>query len=173
MQQEERLSRLARFLGFLHEKLDFKFNIHSFNDRIKLQKYVFIGRYMGWRFPYIHSIYVRGPYSTRLARDYYRLSNIFSGLGGINLDGIRPNPETDYSEDFNIEVFQNLLKGKDVTWLEVASTMLSLRKTYSDTAPEELGRILLMRTKEIKHRKPADLVEKVYFDLISFRLIPT
>jgi len=70
----KRLVELKAFIQFLKEQCGFTFDINRFDHRIKLQKYVFISKFLGWRNEYDYNIYIRGPYSPDLASDYYSLN---------------------------------------------------------------------------------------------------
>ncbi|MDD2836967.1 MAG: hypothetical protein PHY05_12570 [Methanothrix sp.] len=136
-----RLVELKAFLKFLNDACGFNFHIHNFNDRIALQKYVFIAKQLGWDSNYSYSIYVRGPYSSDLANDYYALQKIEIG-------------DIDYKSalsSFDRERFFQIVAGKGVAWLEVAATILSIyisNKTKMKT--EEARLFALERTKELK-----------------------
>ncbi|MDR2545424.1 MAG: hypothetical protein LBD03_07810 [Methanobrevibacter sp.] len=69
------IGKLNSFINLLNEKLDFSFSTNNFNDRLKLQKYVFIAKYFGFNHAYNYNLYIRGPYSSDLADDYYNLLN--------------------------------------------------------------------------------------------------
>lgn len=44
---------------------------NDFNFRLKVQKFVFIAKYFGWNHTYKYNLYIRGPYSSALADEYY------------------------------------------------------------------------------------------------------
>ncbi|MEM3292996.1 MAG: hypothetical protein QXO81_01345 [Metallosphaera sp.] len=58
-------------------KLDVK---NSFDDRLRLQKYVFIMEKLGLNLGYSFNEYLRGPYSPDLAMDYYSNADIVKDL---------------------------------------------------------------------------------------------
>lgn len=59
-------------------------NIGSLDDRLRIQKAVYLAQVAGINLGYSYSWYVRGPYSTSLTQDYFELS---SGAGaGVTLD---------------------------------------------------------------------------------------
>jgi uncharacterized protein YwgA len=108
-ESEKRAARLAAFISFLKKELGYEFKIHEkFEDRLKLQKYVFIADHFGLNSGYDFSMYVRGPYSPELAEDYYRRLDVESTL----------------PPEFRSQDFINLVKDKDVKWLEIAATVL-------------------------------------------------
>lgn len=49
-------------------------NISSVNDRLRIQKAMYLAQVAGINLGYHYSWYVKGPYSTGLTQDYYKLS---------------------------------------------------------------------------------------------------
>ncbi len=45
-----------------------------FNNRLKIQKYVYLVKYYGLDMNYDYNTYLHGPYSQQLAWDYYSLA---------------------------------------------------------------------------------------------------
>ncbi|MEM3594689.1 MAG: hypothetical protein QXS27_08150 [Candidatus Jordarchaeaceae archaeon] len=109
----ERKEKLLHFLAFLKEELNFNFNKDSFEDRIKLQKYVRIAKLFGLDLGYRFNLYLRGPYSPDLASDYY-------GLSG-------PMPELARLDNFDSKKFLKMVRDKDTRWLETAATIISVK----------------------------------------------
>ena len=116
-----RRRRLKRLVNTLEDNDIFDFNINNFDSRIRLQKYVYLLSHFTNMFRYGYNSYLRGPYSPSLARDYYRLDEV-----NIN-DYIEVHPD-----------FLNLVEEKTTRWLELASTILMLKKRYNDDEIEEL-----------------------------------
>lgn len=54
-------------------------NISTVNDRLRVQKAVYLAQVLGINLGYHYSWYVKGPYSTGLTQDYYRVSEAVSG----------------------------------------------------------------------------------------------
>jgi uncharacterized protein YwgA len=126
----------------------------NFNNRLKLQKYVFLAKYYGldMGYNYNYNMYLRGPYSRGLAQDYYTLAK---------------NPEMlTQTTDINISNrFFESGANRDIDWLEVASTLLSLNRTFKDR------QLLLERTINMKEHISREIIEAVLGDLESFKLI--
>ena len=158
------IKRLSSFVKFLEEKAGFKFNLNLFDHRLKLQKYVYIGKLFGLPLSYSYNIYLRGPYSPDLALDYYRLANT-------------PSDGSDYDRElggFDANGFLKLVKGQDADWLEVAATMLSIHSRYRSMADKrKLKEIILAMTKDIKSFIPnaSTVVENVFGELSKRGLI--
>ncbi len=70
------IENLARFIKALENAGVYEFRISNFDDRLKLQKIVYIAKYFDIDLGYSFSEYLRGPYSPELADDYYKLSEL-------------------------------------------------------------------------------------------------
>ena len=153
---------LQNFIIILKKNIDFCFDIKKFEDRIKLQKYVFIAKFFGLKHSYKYNMYIRGPYSSNLADDYYELEKNEN------------DPVSDYL-DLNIEDFSSLVKDKEVEWLESATTMLSLYSNYKSNYKSLLGNTdfekLINDVCEIKHMIPENLITQVYNELENYDLL--
>jgi len=108
MKKNTKLLKLAKFVDLLKETKIYRFNITSFRSRLRLQKYMYIAeRMFGLKFNYPFNLYLKGPYSSALADDYYKLSEFKK-----DLDKIR------YDKD-KFEKFKEFVKDKNSTELEV------------------------------------------------------
>lgn len=54
-------------------------DISTVNDRLRVQKAVYLAQVMGINLGYHYSWYVKGPYSPGLTQDYYRVSEAIAG----------------------------------------------------------------------------------------------
>jgi len=112
MRFPSRKSLLKGFVEALEREGVFRFDINRFDSRLKLQKYVYLGRYFSLPFNYSYNLYIRGPYSPDLAKDYYSLDDVEASLVRL--------PRR----------FVELVRGKNVEWLEYATTLLMISKRY-------------------------------------------
>ena len=155
----ERKEKLFAFLKFLEEKLGFDFNKDSFDDRLRLQKYVYIARFLGFDHGYGFSGYLRGPYSPDLAKDYYTLSES---------DALKVSKE-DYAhslENFNAEKFFDIVSEKSSRWLELATTVLYFWKIYRLAhGGEELANRVIDKVSQIKSLASRDEVSGIFAEL--------
>ena len=119
MERREKLSRIVNSL----RKVGFDFKVNYFNNRLKLQKYVFLLRRYGIDLGYSYNYYIRGPYSPELANDYYNLTKV---------DG-----EIELPEDF-----LKLIKDKSERWLELASSLVMVFEKYPRISEDEAIRIV-------------------------------
>lgn len=107
--------KLADFLKALYDASIIDFNKKRFNHRLKLQKYVFIAGKFGFKTNYNYSLYIHGPYSSSLADDYYAITD-FKDREPLELDSR----------------FVELVKNKSEEWLELASTIMMIKRRYRD-----------------------------------------
>ena len=142
--------RLASFLKALDEASILTFNKNYFNHRLKLQKYVYIARNFGFRAPYSYSLYLHGPYSPSLADDYYAIDN-FQNKRPLQLD----------------ERFIKLVKNRSEEWLELAATIIMIKKNYGNMGRHKL--ITLVQT--TKPLAKPDELNQIISDLIKYHLL--
>lgn len=117
--------RLASFLKALDDAGILSFDKNRFNHRLKLQKYVYIARNFGFKAPYGYSLYIHGPYASSLADDYYAIGD-FQNEDAVELD----------------ERFVKLVKNKSEEWLELASTVVMIRKRYAEISRHKLTELV-------------------------------
>lgn len=121
---------LKRFVNTLENRGVFRFNVDSFLSRLRLQKYVFIAEAYGIDLDWGYNMYIRGPYSPPLARDYYQLSeeHTFAEL---------PIPDE----------FISLIMNKNERWLELAATLIAVkRKNHGISDDEAIEQVLSIKS---------------------------
>ena len=151
------LDNLAGFVKTLENRGLLDFNIlgeseEHFNNRLKIQKYVYLVKYYGLDMSYDYNTYLHGPYSQQLAWDYYSLAK---------------NPGK-YDNAMNATIrdqFFELVGNRDTEWFEVASTLLSLHEYFRDR--ESLSN----RTANMKERIPIETIQSVLNELEHLKLI--
>jgi len=128
MRFPSRKSLLKGFVEALEREGVFRFDIEEFESRLKLQKYVYLGRYFDLPFTllYSYSLYIHGPYSPDLAKDYYSLDD-------VEASKVLLKPE-----------FIELIRGKNSWWLELASTIMMIASRYYDIKDEEIIELVKM-----------------------------
>lgn len=146
LMKREILSSFVRFL----DEAGFRLDLEDFDSRLKLQKYIFLARKFGLDLSYNFSNYIRGPYSPDLAHDYYDLPEV---------------KEIKIPDSFNKEGFLELIKGKDVAWLEAAATILMI---YEDTKDLDWA---IERTAELKPWISKERMDEILRDLKKVGLI--
>lgn len=170
---------LASFLKFLNEKSLIDFRVIKddddlgFNNRLKAQKYVYIGQEkfdldLGYHF----SRYKFGPYSSTLTEDYYDI-NIYTiddpeygiyeyvaEMSNNDSFGIVSLPNT-----FDEKKFLEVVSNKTESWLEIATTIINISKSYSDP------KIILDMVNRVKSSYESKYIEQVFNDLKSYGLL--
>lgn len=124
------MDRLAFVLGhILHRFPEFDFSMDTFDDRLRLQKFVYLLQAHGVYLGYDYSWYLRGPYCSTLA------------AAGFMLDGfydMMPDGKPDKAEGFansvvreRFERFTKFIKDReqDVNFLEAAASLHFLLST--------------------------------------------
>ena len=94
-----------------------------FNNRLKIQKYVYLAKYFGLDLGYNFDMYLHGPYSSNLTSSYYTIAR-----NNIDLKSITGDIDSSFKEN----EFLNYITNKDKGWLEVASTLLEFSSYYPD-----------------------------------------
>ena len=143
---------LGDFVAYLEDELNWEFNVDSFEDRLKLQKYLYLGEIFDLNHSYDYNLYNYGPYSPKLADDYYNLST---------------KADASRAPDFDDTEFSDFVEGKDAKWLEVAATTYRFMKKYdSYYDAEEYRENVVHRVCEVKDTTPG-LVRSTFDELTS------
>ncbi len=139
-----RLEKLASFIKTLEDLGIYKFNIDEFDNRLMLQKLVYISKFFGIDLGYSFNYYLRGPYSPELADDYFRLAE-------LDWNALREKIPKITTPEF--EKFVNFVRGKDIELLEgIATGLVFCKKLKIMNYPYSKIRKLL--PKLIASRKP-------------------
>lgn len=153
---------LKGFIRFLVDQGLVEFDIvdngeKQFVNRLKLQKYVFLAKRFGMPFDYRHGIYLYGPYSRKLAADYYTLARD-SVQDDIYAAAI---PDGFKKDDFMKSIHN------DPNWLEIATTLIGMNEHIE-------GRTALIdRVCRIKHGFGEKFIAGVLNDLEVRALVST
>lgn len=148
---------LASFIDLLENRNLVNFDIlgdtdKHFENRFKIQKYVYLARYFGLDVGYDYSLYLHGPYSRDLAEDYYNLA--MNHVFGIALPA-----------SFDKEGFLNFVNGMDNHWLEASSTLISLNKAFKDKTS------LVRRITNMKPHIPIETINAALNELEKRKLV--
>lgn len=100
----------------------------GFDARFRIQKYVFLAQRLGLDTKYGHSRYRYGPYSPKLAKEYYRLAE--------DPDAYKAESEDHIPGRFRPDDFLDTVAGRDDEWLEVATTLIDLSPQHD--SPDSL-----------------------------------
>lgn len=134
--------------------MGWEFELHEFDDRLRLQKFIFLAPLFGFEHDYSYGMHLRGPYSPPLAQDYY------SDLTSIK-------PDEDSIRSFDVDRFVELVENREVRWLEVAATLRAYMIRLANGGTQEgIVETAIQRTIEEKDETQS-YVEGVYDDLRS------
>jgi uncharacterized protein YwgA len=137
---EPRLQVLSLFLSALGEEQ----SIASLDDRLRLQKAVYLGQALGVDLGYRYSWYVKGPYCPSLTQDYYKLNEV-AGAVGPEI-GLRPDVLEKLTEArVFLEKPEHVNLGKP-QWYELLASLHYLR--YVSKQPDENIRKTISENKE-------------------------
>lgn len=120
----------------------------AFNDRLRMQKAVYLLKHLGVEpfKSYSFSMYLRGPYSSQLAKDYYALS------------GVAPvSPPVEPDKLGTLTWFL----GHNSNWLEVASSILSIKEKYGNLPKGETYDTLRMSKPWVSARLFEEIVSEL------------
>lgn len=134
----DRRGRLADLLVTLEETLDWDFDVDDFEDRLRIQKYVFLADAFGVDPEYDYGIHLYGPYSPDLADDYY--DDAFDSAYD------RASPVS----DFDRASFRALVAARDTDWLEYAATIKSLHERHAAAGQTGMLDTVVARVMELK-----------------------
>jgi uncharacterized protein YwgA len=140
---------LVDFVGVPVEKIGVEDGLEG---RLRLQKAALLLKHLGVApfASYRFNLYVRGPYSPELARDYYSLTESDIAPAGVELG----------------EGKKELLSwfiSHDPYWLEIASSIVWLREAYRRAGEEEMYSILRLSKPWVKRER----FGKIYRELES------
>ena len=152
------MSTIGHFVYFLNlvkdslsfrDSEDFRNKIRNdFTFRLKVQKFVYISKYFGWNHSYKYILYIRGPYSSALADEYYN-EDILK-YSPLKIDG------------FDLNSFNDFIKGKSIHYLESSSTILY----YMGIEENFTRRDAIEKLNKIKPYINSEIVAIAYDDII-------
>ena len=160
---KRKLAKLLKTLGYntgdIRDGLE-EIMYDNFEKRLKIQKIVFILEYKTKVFDYEFSLYLRGPYSPGLAKDYYNITD--SDLASITNDKIL---------DDNVIKLALSLNEKDPIWIEIASTIIMMHDPKDDWS-KTIERVKDFKSDVLRSsNKDTSYVEKVFNEMKELKLI--
>ena len=99
------------------------FNMKTFENRLKIQKIIYLMQAYGLNIGYTYGLYLYGPYSTELTRDAFSMPD-FTCIKKIAFS----NKED--QKKFNSFIRFMGDRKEDPLWLEIAASVHLLRKNY-------------------------------------------
>ena len=169
------MDQQAFVLGHILRRFkEFGFSMDTFNDRLRLQKFVYLlqahGIYLGYDF----SWYLRGPYCTSLTAAGLMLEGFYEML---------PESGADKSEGFangvirsRFNEFRRLVRGRetDVNFLEAAASMHFLLKTGKANGHKEAADTVFEKMRkgyEYNETPERDRVDREYVEDVLRELV--
>ena len=119
---------MAGFIAYLEKNRLVEFDILreddiGFQNRFRLQKYVFLAQRFGLKLGYPHDMYLYGPYSSELTKAYYNIAENRDSL--YNEEAKEESGRLLESSSFRSSDFLGFVKDRDDDWLEIATTLMS------------------------------------------------
>jgi uncharacterized protein YwgA len=112
-------------LGGLIKRVYKDFEISTFENRVKLQKFIYILQTRGINLGYSFNFYLYGPYSTDLTRAAFQTPDL-SSLNAVRFKD--PEIEMQFSKIIEqIDKYKN-----DIKWLECATSIMFLKEIGLD-----------------------------------------
>ena len=160
---KRKLAKLLKTLGYnpgdVRDGLE-GIAYNKFDKRLKIQKIVFILESKTKVFDYEFSLYLRGPYSPGLAKDYYNITD--SDLASITNDKIL---------DENVIKLALSLNEKDPIWTEIASTIIMMHDPKDDWS-KTIERVKDFKSDVLRSsNKDTSYVDKVFKEMEELKLI--
>jgi len=133
----------------------------SFESRLRIQKimYFIVSKKLDSDLNYSYSVYLRGPYSPDLSKDYFSIS-----------DEEFRNTEDVLGENSSLKSWIKQLNEKDSLWLEIAST-LKMLKDSNWPDKKAIDRVIEMKHNILKQKnKDPSYVRQVFKEMIGLGL---
>ncbi len=134
------------------------FSMATFDNRLKLQKYIYLLQAYGLNLGYVHGLYLRGPYCTELTKDAFQIEDY-------------PKSEKVEFRDKDAEAkFVKFLKfikphKDDIEWLEIAGSLHIYKEIYHSNKKELL--VKCVKSKNETFASKEERIIEVYNELVS------
>lgn len=143
-------------LGGVLKRIYSQFNMGTFDDRIKLQKIVYLLQAKNINLGYNFEWYLYGPYSVGLTKD------------GFQIEDLQKSVEVEFSDKIteqNFNEFINFIRPhqEDVIWLEIASSIHLLKKMYPSQSKNQIIEDILNKRGELSKKRKD--IEKIWQDI--------
>ena len=148
---------LAGILKRVYKKID----MSSFQNRLKIQKSVYLLQAWGINLDYDFNFYLQGPYSTELTKDAFQMPDFTS------IDVFRfPDEATEKKLEEFIEFIEP--HKDDIEWLKIAASLHLLNKLYSTQSKQEIIK-RLVNLKFVNEKKTLS----IWDELVARKLVKT
>ncbi|MGC8581006.1 MAG: hypothetical protein ACP5RS_07030 [Thermoplasmata archaeon] len=152
---------LINTLKRLNINIDDLKKVDNTEYRIVVQKLIYFAKKIGLGFTYSYNIYLHGPYSTDLAKDYYSITN-----EDVN------NCENILLDDAKIKKLE-WLKDKPPIFLEIAATLDSIIEYNNGISYEDAINHVFSIKEEVlaQHNKDIEYIKNVLAEIRSNNLL--
>lgn len=139
------------------------FSMNYFNNRLKLQKFIYLVQATGLNLGYNFRLHLRGPYSTMLAREGFEMVS----MGGYQ--------ELKFEDVEAEKKFSDLLifiqdKKDDSDTMEILASLLLFHKIYPNETEENL--IKLVEEKSPRFDGEGQKIKEYLLELKSCAVLP-
>ena len=155
------MNRQAVDLGFILKQIpEYRFSMDEFEDRLKLQKTLYILQIFGVYLGYDFSWYLRGPYCSALTGNGFELQEIYDKIPNETI-GFR-NATT----QGKFENFRRFIDNKSTDDLEIIASLHYLKTTKTMSDVEIINKI----TDKVDRFK-SERVKEMWKELKKYELI--
>lgn len=156
------MNRESVELGFILKNIpDYDFSMTHFDERLKLQKLIYLLQAFGVYLGYDFSWYLRGPYCSLLAHNGFSLEEIYDKIP----KDIKLKDKEDQKKFYR---FQNFVKAKTVDDLEIAASIHYLKNVRGKSMDDER---IKEKVSKKQDRFTIEQVGEIWRDLKNLRII--
>ena len=152
-------------LGFILKQFpEFKFTMSTLDDRIKLQKFIYLFQSFGIYLGYDFSWYIHGPFCSTLSTCGFALQKKFTKIPDSPVTFENVDSQHKFKE------FHEFIKGHedDLEYLEISAS-LHYQHNFEGLCPTEcIDKVI---TKYPEHHFDKNLCEKIWSDLKKWKLV--
>jgi uncharacterized protein YwgA len=148
---------LINLFKYLNVNVDELKILDNRDNRIVIQKVVYFAKKLDLGFTYEYNVFLHGPYSTELGRDYYSLTN----------------EEVNYTDKMVLEPYKIKkllwLKNQEPFFLEIASTLDFIIEYNSRISIEKaINHVFSMKEEVLKeHDKNIEYIKLVHNEIVA------
>ena len=146
-------------LGGLLKRIYTTFDMSKFDDRLKLQKIVYLMQVKGFNLEINYSWYLYGPYSAELTKL------------GFQMQDFEKTTKVSFAEEEQEKKYQQFLEKiepykNNTFWLEMATSIHLLKKTYPKKTKEEIIQNICEKREQLETQRKN--IEKEWESIISW-----
>ena len=152
-----------RIVAGLIKRVYNKFDMDSFSNRLKLQKYIYLLQTFGIDVGYSFSWYIYGPYSTQLTRTGFEAQEHFPNVEPLKL-------KNQQQEKVFIQ-FQEFIENhkEDDGWLEITSSIHFLKAINPDKTKDQI--IEEIQNKQDYFKDQKENINRIWKELEEAKII--